>query len=53
MVQIERLVSAVLEEERRLSEEDIVTLFSARGADFDTVCQAAGMQALPWLSDVH
>lgn len=42
-MQIQSLVSAVLLEERQLSEDDIVTLFSARGADFDLVCEAAGV----------
>ena len=42
LVQIKSLVAAVLEDERQLSEEDIVTLFSARGADFELVCAAAG-----------
>jgi len=43
VAQIQRLVSAVLEGEQQLHEEDIVTLFSARGADFDLVCEAAGI----------
>ena len=42
LVQIKTLVAAVLEEERQLSEEDIVMLFSSRGADFELVCAAAG-----------
>ncbi len=42
LVQISSLVAAVLTEERQLSEEDIVLLFSARGADFELVCAAAG-----------
>ena len=42
VVQIKELVSAVLEDERQLTEDDIMTLFSARGADFDAVCEAAG-----------
>ena len=42
VAQIQRLVSAILEGEQQLREEDIVTLFSARGADFDLVCEAAG-----------
>ena len=42
VAQIQKLVSAVLEGEQQLREEDIVTLFSARGADFDIVCEAAG-----------
>ena len=41
-MQIKELVSAVLEDERQLTEDDIMTLFSARGADFDVVCEAAG-----------
>ena len=41
-MQISTLVGAVLKEERQLSEEDIVLLFSARGADFELVCAAAG-----------
>ncbi len=42
VAQIQKVVSAVLEEEQQLREEDIMTLFSARGADFDLVCEAAG-----------
>ena len=42
VVQIKELVSAVLEDERQLTEDDIMTLFSARGTDFDAVCEAAG-----------
>lgn len=41
-MQISTLVAAVLNEERQLSEEDIILLFSARGADFELVCAAAG-----------
>ena len=41
-VQIKELVSDVLDNERQLCEEDVMTLFSARGADFDVVCEAAG-----------
>ena len=41
-VQIKELVSAVLEDERQLTEDDIMMLFSARGVDFDIVCEAAG-----------
>ena len=42
VAQIKDLVSAVLEDERQLTEDDIMTLFSARGVDFDVVCEAAG-----------
>ena len=57
LVQISTLVAAVLNEERQLSEEDVVLLFSARGADFEHVCAAAGKplhsmckRLLPWHS---
>ena len=45
LVQMSNLVAAVLKEERQLTEEDIVMLFSARGADFELVCAAAGKTA--------
>lgn len=45
VVQMSNLVAAVLKEEQQLSEEDIIMLFSARGADFELVCAAAGTAA--------
>jgi hypothetical protein len=42
VLQVQGLLDRVLEEGHWLDEDEIVTLFSARGADFTAVCQAAG-----------
>lgn len=39
---VEELLRRVLEEGHWLTEDEVLTLFSARGANFDAVCQAAG-----------
>ena len=43
---ISELLERVMGGSHELSEEDIVQLFEARGADFDAVCSAAGQLLL-------
>ena len=42
---IQQLLRRVLEDGHELTEDDMVTLFAARGADFHAVCSAAGATA--------
>ena len=42
---IQELLCRVLEDGHELTEDDMVTLFAARGADFHAVCSAAGATA--------
>ena len=39
---IQELLRRVLEDGHELTEDDMVTMFAARGADFHAVCSAAG-----------
>lgn len=53
---IQQLLQKVLDEQHELTEDEIVTLFDARGADFQAVCAAAGAPHLlqePGCSDRH
>ena len=40
---VQRLVTSVLEQGHALTEDEVVQLFEARGADFHYVCQAADL----------
>ncbi|KAK9857972.1 hypothetical protein WJX84_000526 [Apatococcus fuscideae] len=40
---VQRLVTSVLEQAHTLTEDEVVELFEARGADFHNVCQAADL----------
>jgi hypothetical protein len=44
------ILSSVLDDGHELSEDEMVELFTARGADFDAVCSAAGafQDHIPW-----
>lgn len=41
-MQVEELLSQVLTSGHELSEDEMTALFTARGAEFDAVCRAAG-----------
>ena len=43
---VQQLLQKVLHERHELTEDEIVTLFEVRGADFEAVCSAAGAPTL-------